>query len=399
MIQPSSSIQETEAAASAFDYTPQTRVLFGPGTINRLGTSVEELGGKKVLLVTDQGLAEAGHEERAIDILQQAGLETHVFDGVQPNPTTDDVKRGLQVAQQNEIDIIVGLGGGSSMDCAKGINFLLTNGGEMKDYWGIGKATQPMLPMIAIPTTAGTGSEAQSFALIADATTHMKMACGDKKAACKLAILDPDLTASMPSAVAAATGIDGISHAVESYVTTKRTWISQLFARRAWSLLAENFLETLNPSNGVSANARGAMLVGAHLAGTAIENSMLGATHALANPLSAHYNLTHGVVIGVMLPHVIRYNAEVVSGLYAELAADVGINETDDRLAAEQLAERIQSFTQQAGLPQTLDQCGVESGQVPELAAEAAQQWTATFNPRPVNKESLEQLYRSAFSE
>ena len=157
-----------------------------------LGELTAELG-SRVLLVTDRGLREAGHEDRAIQALRSAGLSITVFDDVHPNPTTEDVDRGLAVAREHGIDVIVGLGGGSSMDCAKGVNFLLTNGGRMADYWGVGKAKMPMLPMIAVPTTAGTGSEAQSFALIANAETHMKMACGDKKAACRVAILDPEL--------------------------------------------------------------------------------------------------------------------------------------------------------------------------------------------------------------
>ncbi len=206
------------------------------------------------------------------------------------------------------VDLIVGLGGGSSMDCAKGVNFLLTNGGRMEDYWGVGKATKPMLPMIAVPTTAGTGSEAQSFALIAQAESHMKMACGDKKAACRIAILDPELTVSMPASVTAATGIDAISHAVETFVCNRRNAISQLFSRQAWRLISHGFPRVL--ADPTDLDARGAMLLGAHLAGAAIENSMLGAAHSMANPLSAHFDTTHGVAIGVLLPHVIRLMAQ-----------------------------------------------------------------------------------------
>lgn len=213
----------------------QTQVLFGPGTAKRLGKLARDLKGQRVLLVTDQGLARAGHEQHAVESLKAAGLQVTVFDEVQHDPTTADVERGLEAAKQANIDLIVGLGGGSSMDCAKGINFLLTNGGRMEDYCGFGKASKPMLPLIAIPTTAGTGSEAQSFALIANSKTHMKMACGDKKAAARIAILDPKLTLSMPPFVTAATGIDAISHAIESHVTTTRTALSQRFSRRAGS--------------------------------------------------------------------------------------------------------------------------------------------------------------------
>jgi alcohol dehydrogenase len=285
------------------------------------------------------------------------------------------------------------------MDCAKGINFLLTNGGQMRDYWGMGKAIRPMLPLIAIPTTAGTGSEAQSFAIIADTQTHVKMACGDKKAACRIAILDPELTLSMPSSVTAATGIDAISHALESYVTTRRNPVSQLFARRAWRMLAQGFPVVIadgDASDGVL-TARGAMLLGAHLAGAAIENSMLGATHALANPLTAHYGITHGLAVGLMLPHVIRFNAQTVGSLYGVLAADARMCSADDPNSGQILAARVAELVGQSGLPTNLSQCGVERRLLPQLAEDAARQWTGTFNPRPVDESSLLDLYESAF--
>lgn len=388
---------DLNSSLQAFDYEPRTRVVFGPGSVGRLGELAVELGGKHVLLVTDKGLAEAGHEKHAVEILSDSGLQVAVFDEVNPNPTTLDVDRALAAARRAATDLIIGLGGGSSMDCAKGLNFLLTNGGRMEDYKGIGKATKPMLPMIAVPTTAGTGSEAQSFALIADARTHMKMACGDKKAACKIAILDPDLTASMPPSVAAATGIDAISHAVETSVTTVRNPISQLFSGRAWKLLISGFPQIVESSADIT--ARSYMLLGAHLAGAAIENSMLGAAHALANPLSAHFGVTHGIAVGIMLPHVVRYNGEVAAGIYGRLAADAKLCAADDPDAANQLAEFLQSLLVLAGIPTTLNECDVDPILFDYLAAEAATQWTGTFNPRPVDSRAFLELYRCAYSD
>tara|TARA_R110002095_G_scaffold194927_1_gene173382 strand:- start:4912 stop:6150 length:1239 start_codon:yes stop_codon:yes gene_type:complete len=380
---------------SAFDYAPRTRIIFGGGSLNRLGDLAVELGAKRVLLVTDKGLAAAGHEARAVASLEKASLDLTTFDDVHPNPTTEDVDRGLQVARNHQIDLIVGLGGGSSMDCAKGINFLLTNGGQMQDYWGVGKATKPMLPFIAVPTTAGTGSEAQSFAVIAHPETHMKMACGDKKAACRIAILDPELTLTMPRSVTRVTGIDALSHALETFVTKPRNEISQLFSRRAWTLLANSFPKVLDTPDDLT--ARGNMQLGAHFAGAAIENSMLGATHALANPLSAHFNLTHGVAIGIMLPHVIRFNAELVGDYYSLLASDIGLSEPQDPAGAGLLAEHIQSLIAMAGAPTSLSECNVDPNLVEQLAEEASRQWTANFNPRPVDQSSLRELYECAF--
>ncbi|HEY3394278.1 MAG TPA: iron-containing alcohol dehydrogenase, partial [Lacipirellulaceae bacterium] len=181
-----------------FDFHCSTRIVFGAGKIDELGPIASALAAKRVLVVSDRGIVAAGHTQRGVDSLQRFGLAVTVFDGVGENPTTDHVEAGLAVARDFKPDHIVGLGGGSSMDCAKGINFLLTNGGNMRDYHGFGKAAKPMLPSIGVPTTAGTGSEAQSYALIADEQTHMKMACGDRKAAFQVAILDPECTVSQP---------------------------------------------------------------------------------------------------------------------------------------------------------------------------------------------------------
>lgn len=378
-----------------FDFDPRTRVVFGRGVLSRLGELAAEFDRRHVLLVTDPGLRAAGHERRALEYLEEAGMNVTVFDEVPSNPTTDDVERGAAFAKANGIDALVGLGGGSAMDCAKGINFLVTNGGRMEDYHGFGKATKPMLPMIAIPTTSGTGSEAQSYAVISHAKTHVKMACGDKKAAVRVAILDPELTLTMPASVTAVTGIDAISHAIESYVTTRRNPISQLFARRAWKLLSRTFLRVIQQPDDVE--ARGGMLLGAHLAGAAIENSMLGAAHALANPVTARFGVTHGTAIGILLPHVVRFNSGTVDELYRELAQDAGLS-VNGTPAGHVLADRLSMFVAKSKSPVSLEQCGVDARFIPEMAGEAAQQWTGRFNPRSVAADSLEELYRCAFA-
>jgi alcohol dehydrogenase len=379
----------------SFDFHAPTRVIFGAGTLTRLGELARELGDTRVLLVTDPGLEEAGHPQRAITSLRESGLEVFVFDEVEQNPTSRHVESGVAFARPLDIDLIVSVGGGSAMDCAKGINFLLTNGGTMADYRGFGKASRPMLPSIGIPATAGTGSEAQSFALIADERTHMKMACGDRKAAFRVAILDPEVTVSQPQKVTAVTGIDALSHALEAYVTTRRNPLAQMFAREAWILLEGNLETVLRQPQDIE--ARGAMQVGAFLAGTAIENSMLGACHACANPLTAHYGITHGVAIGIMLPHVLRFNAPAVGSLYEELTELAGLNDGQPEVAAAATAERITDLLQTASLPTSLAKVGVAESILPLLAEEASQQWTARFNPRPVTEADLLSLYQAAF--
>ena len=385
-----SSVVVSSQVLSDFDYRPLTRVVFGAGTVSQLGTLAKDYGANRVLLVTDHGLEQAGHSDRGREVLEAAGLTVAVFDDVHPNPTNHDVESCVRFAKENNVDFIVGLGGGSSMDCAKGANFLLTNGGKMSDYKGVGLATKPMLPMIAVPTTAGTGSEAQSFALISDPDTHMKMACGDKKASCKVAILDPTLTTTMPTAVAAATGIDAVTHAVESFVCTRRNPVSQLFSRQAWQLLSSALPVVFSGSENM--DARGAVLLGAHLAGAAIENSMLGAAHALANPLTARFGLTHGYAVGLMLPHVIRFNAEAAGDAYSLLAADVG------RSGPDGLADHITELLRLMQLPLALSETkGFDASLIPTLAEEATQQWTGRFNPRKIDEAELfAELYTKA---
>lgn len=374
-----------------FDFHHVSRVVFGENSLDQLGELSAELGAKNVLLVTDSGIVAAGHAERAVQSLRSASIHAVTFDGVQENPTTRNVEEGVRFAKEHgPIDFIVALGGGSVMDCAKGINFLLTNGGRMEDYWGADKARKTMHPSIGIPTTAGTGSEAQSYALITQEATHVKMACGDKKARFRAVILDPLITLSMPRGVTAVAGIDAITHAVESFVCTSANPLSRMYAREAWRLLERNFEAALNSPKGV--DARGNMLIGSYFAGIAIEFSMLGAAHACANPLATHFDVLHGIAVGLMLPYVIRFNAVVAEPGYRELMLGSGRNG-----GAEELRQRILELKQMASLPGSLKACGVDERRIPELAKDAALQWTGRYNPRPVAEKDFIELYESAY--
>ncbi|MCG8460950.1 MAG: iron-containing alcohol dehydrogenase [Holophagales bacterium] len=377
-------------------------VEFGAGGLDRLGRHVLSLVRRgdappirRPLVVTDPGLVAAGHADRAVAALESAGFGVAVFDGVRENPTTEHVEQGVEAARRHGADLLVGLGGGSAMDCAKGINFLFTNGGRMEDYRGVDRAEKPMLPSIGIPTTGGTGSEAQRFALVSRPDSHMKMACGDRKARFRTVVLDPDLLATVPRSVAAVSGMDALSHAVESYVTTRRNPISQLFAREAWCLLERAFETYLDHPD--DAAARGDMLLGSHLSGAAIETSMLGVAHSCANPLTAHYGVVHGAAVGLMLPHVVRWNGAEVFQLYGDLTAAAGLNGHGPREAPEHLGRRLEELRRAADLPSRLSEAGVERSQLALLASEAAEQWTARFNPRPAASSDLQALYEAAF--
>ena len=370
-----------------------TRVVFGAGALEQLGTLARELAFTRALVVADKGIVQAGFVDRAVRLLEAAGIHPCRFHAFDANPDTAMVEAGRAVAAAEQVNGLVALGGGSSLDCAKGINFVLTNGGSMRDYRGHGKASRPMLPSIGIPTTAGTGSEAQSYALISDAETHAKMACGDEKAAFRIAILDPELTVTQPAAVTAVAGYDAISHAVEAFVTKTRTPESARLAAEAWTLFDANYERVLRTPGDLE--ARGAMLRGANLAGAAIELSMLGATHACANPLTAKYGTTHGIAIAIMLPHVVRWNGETAGEFYAQLLRASGRVFLDD--PAESLASRLEQLARAGGLPSALREIGARPADFDALAADAATQWTGTHNPRALGAEDARRLYVEAF--
>jgi len=313
----------------SFDLELRTRVICGPGSIGRLGECAGALEARRALLVTDPGIVAAGHVDRALTSLEAAGLAVTTYSDVRENPTTRDVDACLAVAREFDPDLLVAVGGGSSLDTAKGTNFLLTGGGVMEDYWGEGKLGRPMLPLLAVPTTAGTGSEVQSYALIAREDDHQKMACGDPFAAAKVAILDPELIASVPPAVAACTGIDALAHAVETAATKRRNAVSSLFARESFRLTVRSLPAVL--AGDADLALRGEMQIAAAWAGYAIEHSMLGAAHSMANPLTAHHGLPHGQAVGMMLPFVVRFNALEPGAAheYAQLARVAGLSDDE----------------------------------------------------------------------
>ena len=377
------------------EFQLRTRLVFAPGAVRRAGEIASELGFRHSLLVADRGLTATGHINKVIAPLRDSGVAISTFTDFDTDPDSSEIEAGRAFAAPLGIDSIIALGGGSSMDCAKGINLLLTNGGCIQDYWGYGQVEQPLLPMIAVPTTAGTGSEAQSYALISNAKTHVKMACGDPKAAFRLALLDPTLTVSQPFKVTAAAGFDAIAHAVETYVTTKRNAFSDAFAREAWLLLEHNYERVLAEPQDVE--ARGAMQLGACFAGLAIENSMLGATHACANPLTARYGTTHGEAIAMLLPAVVRWNGSIANERYADLLKLSSQASVVVDAPTEHLARRLEELAQAGGLLKSLRNAGVLQSDLPLLADDAAKQWTGKFNPRSFDSSGAMEVYQCAY--
>lgn len=342
----------------------------GPGSLAELAKHVAG----KALIVTDLGIVAAGHLARAVELLD----DVEVYDQVRENPTESEVSACAEFARSVNPDFIIGLGGGSSMDTAKGTLFLLSGGGKMSDYQGHGNldAEAEMLPFIAIPTTAGTGSECQSYAVLSRDDSHEKMACGDPRALAKVVILDPELTESMPLGVARLTALDALSHALESAVCTNSSPESRELSFSAFRKI-EPVIEAVLRGEATTAQ-RGEILIGAALAGQAIEASMLGAAHATANPLTAHFDIVHGRAVLTMLPAIMRWNSEVVGETYAELKDD------------------LIPWVEGLRILARLAPVEVPAEMIPQLAQEASKQWTGQFNPRPLSEEDFVAVYHEA---
>lgn len=367
-----------------FDTRPSPRILFGPGRLAELSACVTSLGASHALIVTDPGIVAAGHVARAAAFLAASNIRTTVYQGARVNPTETDIETCRDYAHSISPGVLIGLGGGSSMDTAKGCNFLLRNPGRMADYQGYGLAKNAMLPFIAIPTTAGTGSECQSYAIVSHDGTHEKMACGDPKALARITILDPELTVSQPQHIATLTALDALSHALESAVCTKRNPVSSASSTEAFRLISSAIHPVLAGTADVE--TRGRMLLGAALAGSAIENSMLGAAHATANPLTASFDIPHGHAVTLMLPHVIRLNQtnSEIAKIYQNLSCHLD----------SPLLDWLEKTINLAHLARP----EISTSAIPLLAEAASHQWTARFNPIPLDIPAFTFLYHSALN-
>lgn len=361
------------------------RLIVGPGSLDSLPDVLLTLSARRVLVVSDPGIAAAGWTERVRRLLEQEGLEVTVFADVGTNPGDPELAQGAALAAGSPPQVIVALGGGSCLDAAKGIALAIAGGGRVADYRGYGRARGNLLPLVAVPTTAGTGSDAQSYAVLVDGESGAKFACGDPQLMFHTVILDPETTASAPPGTAAAATLDALTHAVESVVSKRANPFSRVAAREAYERLAAGASATIDGSADVG--VRSSMQIGAFLAGRAIELSMLGAAHACANPLTRLFKLTHGVAVGVMMPHVLRLNGPVVEDEYRIL----------DPAGSAGLAARFDDWLRLAGLPARLRDHGVPQDRLDELATDAATQWTGTFNPVPLDVDGFEALYRRAW--
>ncbi|MBV8156790.1 MAG: iron-containing alcohol dehydrogenase [Dyella sp.] len=370
--------------------------LFGPGCARETGTRAKSLGAKKALIVTDAGLHKMGLSETIAGYIREAGLQATIFPGAEPNPTDVNVHDGVKLFEQEGCDFIVSLGGGSSHDCAKGIGLVASGGGHIRDYEGLDKSTVPMTPLISINTTAGTAAEMTRFCIITNSSNHVKMAIVDWRCTPLIAIDDPRLMVAMPPALTAATGMDALTHAVEAYVSTAATPITDACAEKAIALISEWLPKAV--ANGDSMEARAAMCYAQYLAGMAFNNASLGYVHAMAHQLGGFYNLPHGVCNAILLPHVSEFNLIAAPERFAKIAELLGENiaslSTSD--AAKAAISAIRSLAASIGIPAGLAGLGVKAEDHEVMAHNAQKDACMLTNPRKATLAQVIAIFAAA---
>ncbi|EDT27927.1 L-threonine dehydrogenase [Clostridium perfringens] len=370
--------------------------LMGADCLKDAGDQLGELGFKKALIVTDKVLGQIGIVKKVTDVLDNKNIEYAIYDETKPNPTVKNVNDGLALLKEKECDFVISLGGGSAHDCAKGIALLATNGGEIKDYEGVDKSKKPQLPMVGINTTAGTGSEMTLFAIITDEERHIKMALVDKHLTPIIAVNDPMLMLAMPKSLTAATGMDALTHAIEAYVSTAATPITDACAEKAIELISNYLVNAVE--NGQDVEARDMMAYAEYLAGMAFNNASLGYVHAMAHQLGGFYNLPHGVCNAILLPHVQEYNKSTSASRLAKIAKIMGgnIEELTDEQGADLCIDMIKSLSQTIGIPEGLGVLVVKESDFETLATNALNDACSLTNPRKGNLEEVIAIFKKA---
>ncbi len=371
------------------------RIVFGPGVVKTVGDEAKALGAKKVLVVTDKGVAGAGILAKVVDSLQAAGLETYVFDKVEANPRVGTVEAGYRLFAEKGCDLAIGVGGGSSMDSAKAICILARNPGPITQYEGANKYPHAPAPSMAVPTTAGTGAEVTQTCVVTDPARNYKVSVRGNTNVSKTAILDPQLLTSLPPAVVASTGMDALSHAVESYLSTNASPLTEALALEAIRVIASRLRDFVG--NPADEKAAADMLYAAMTAGLAFANARVTAVHAIAHALGGHFNVAHGVACAMMLPPVMEFCLPVAAERLARIASAMG--EDVGGLTAEEAAKKavaaVVRLKRDIGIPERLRDLGVTADKIEAMAVDADVSGIHLTTPRKVTVEDEKRLIES----
>jgi alcohol dehydrogenase len=372
-----------------------TRVFYGRGASGQAGERLQELGVTRALVVSDSGVAEAGIVDRVADHVRAAGVEVAVYAGTQPNPTTANVAEAAALYREHGCDGLVGVGGGSSMDCAKGAGIVLTNPGTVAEYAGRDKVAHSIPPLVCIPTTCGTGAEVTHVAVITDEEAHLKLVCVSRRIAAAVALVDPELVESAPPAVIAATAADALAHAVESYVNTGSDPLLDSINIAAIRMIGRNLRRAVSERDPVAIEQ---LALASTMAGIAFNMNANAIVHAASTPVTAHHGVPHGVANGIFMPWGLAFLAPACRRQLREIAEalDENVSELSDQAAAERGVEAIRSLVHDVGIPGTLREWGLDPDgvDIPQLVEDAMKSRNIATNPRPVTESDLEELYR-----
>ncbi|MFY8351193.1 L-threonine dehydrogenase [Pseudoalteromonas sp. SSM20] len=370
--------------------------LMGAGCLTDAADNIQAQGFKKGLIVTDKILNQIGVVEKVQSLLTKRDVATAVFDGTQPNPTVSNVNDGLAILKNEDCDFVISLGGGSPHDCAKGIALVAANGGKIGDYEGVDQSAKPMLPLIAINTTAGTASEMTRFCIITDEERHIKMAIVDKHTTPLVSVNDPELMLAKPASLTAATGMDALTHAIEAYVSIAATPITDAVAIKAIELIQANLRNAVN--HGDNIEAREQMAYAQFMAGMAFNNASLGYVHAMAHQLGGFYDLPHGVCNAILLPHVQRFNAKAVPGRLRDVAKAMGVDVSNlsEEQGADAAIDAIVSLASDVGIPSGIEQLGAKADDIPTLTENALKDACGFTNPIQATAEEIAEIFHAA---
>ena len=371
-------------------------IVFGPGALAELGHCAARLGARRPFLVTDPGLIEAGWADEAVAYLRQSELHPALWHDITPNPKDHEIEAAFQMYAEGGSDVIIGLGGGSCIDAAKGVAILSGNGGRILGYEGVDKVVRPIPPTVMVPSTSGTGADVSQFAVVTDTAARIKITIISRTLVPEISVIDPRLLTTMPDWLNGSTGLDALTHGIEAFVSRAHNLLTDSHALHAVALITRHLLGTqLRPKETIP---RLAMALGSLEAGMAFTNAILGATHAMSHQVGGQLDAPHGVLNAVLLPHVIRFNAKIWPERFVPLAAAGGIR-TEGVPAGEVallLAERVRELADEVGVPKGLAALGVTEAELPQMARTTLRDACMTTNPREADARDIEALFRAA---
>ncbi|MFZ5590833.1 MAG: iron-containing alcohol dehydrogenase [Bacillota bacterium] len=380
-----------------FTFQLKTTVCFGANIVSSIDDRCRDYNARHVLIVTDQGVEKAGILEKVEKVLSDAGIENVVFDDVEPDPGLETIHRCASCFRENKCDLFLAIGGGSPIDTAKGARIIVDNGGHIRDYAGVNKVPRaPRTPLLAIPTTSGTGSEVTTFAVLSDWENRMKITISSPFLAPEVAVVDPLLTLTAPPSVTAASGIDALSHAIETYVSLKAQPPAEALALKAIELIGESLRAAV--ADGSNKEARTKMSLGSLLAGMAFNNSLLGLTHSIGAALSGHAHVSHGMAVGLLLPYVMEFNAMARLEKYGKIAIALGedVKGLSLREAALRSVKAVRELVEDISLPRRLGEVGVTGDMIEGMAKDAMGHGMLKFNPRVVTEKDIMAILQKA---